>query len=165
MKKVSLSYYTYQKNNITVIIRPIAGKSGIIPDYRSYRLRFRNTKEPENVIIHVGTEKVKGVQTYTDDNDFIVELPSLSTLKQITVNLKGKDIEIDALRLINDDIISILNDLPIQTKQKEVIGKVLLDDNMEIRQKRIEVRKFKKIGLNQRYINVFIKLLEYMQDV
>lgn len=157
--------YTYQKNNVTVIIRPIAGKSGIIPDYRSYRLRFRNTKEPENVIIHVGTEKVKGVQTYTDDNDFIVELPSLSTLKQITVNCKGKDIEIDALRLINDDIISILNDLPIKTKQKEVIGKVLLDDNMEIRQKRIEVRKFKKIGLNQRYINVFIKLLEYMQDV
>lgn len=156
--------YTYQKNNFTVIIRPVAGKSGIIPKHRSYRIRFRNTREPDDVIIHVGSEKVKGVETYVDDNDFVVELPALSTLKQITVNCKGKDIEIDGARLINDDIKSILNDLPIRTKIKNVIGGVLLSDT-PLKQKRIEVRKLKKLGINQKYINLFLKLLEYLTEV
>lgn len=156
--------YTYQQNNFTVIIRPVAGKSGIIPPHRAYRIRFRNTREPDEVKVHVGNEKVKGFDTYVDDNDFIVELPALSTLKQITINCKGKDIEIDALRLVNDDIESILNDLPIQTKIKNVIGEILLSDT-DIKQKRIEVRKLKKLGVNQKYINLFLKLLEYLAEV
>ncbi len=156
--------YTYQQNNFTVIIRPIEGKSGIIPDHRAYRIRFRNTREPDDVIIHVGNELVKGANTYVDNSDFIVELPPLSTLKQITVNCKGRDIEISALRLINDDIDSILNDLPIETKIKNVIGEVLLSDT-EIKQKRIEVRKLKKLGVNQKYITLFLKLLEYIAEV
>ena len=110
------------------------------------------------------SEKVKGVETYVDDNDFVVELPALSTLKQITVNCKGKDIEIDGARLINDDIKSILNDLPIRTKIKNVIGGVLLSDT-PLKQKRIEVRKLKKLGINQKYINLFLKLLEYLTEV
>lgn len=156
--------YTYQKNNFTIIIRPVAGKSGIIPAHRSYRIRFRNTREPEEVKIHVGNEKVKGYETYTDDNDFVVELPALSTLKQITVNCKGKDIEIEGLRLVNDDIESILNDLPIQTKIKNVIGETLLSD-VDLKQKRIEVRKLKKLGVKPKYINLFLKLLEYLAEV
>jgi alpha-glucosidase (family GH31 glycosyl hydrolase) len=156
--------YTYQKNNFNVTIRPVAGKSGIIPDYRAYRIRFRNTKEPDSISVHCGTEKVKGIQTFVDDNDFVVDLPSLSTIKQITVVCKGKDIEIDALRLVNDDIDSILNDLPIQTKIKEEIGKVLLSDS-EIKQKRIAVRKLSKLGVSNKYINLFLKLLEYMAEV
>lgn len=156
--------YTYQQNNFTVIIRPVAGKSGIIPAHRAYRIRFRNTREPDDVIIHVGNEKVKGVYTYLDDSDFVVELPPLSTLKQITINCKGKDIEIDALRLVNDDIESILNDLPLQTKIKNAIGEVLLSD-AEIKEKRIQIRKLKKLGVNQKYINLFLKLLEYVAEV
>lgn len=35
--------YNYQENNYTVIIRSIAGKSGIVPQYRNYKIRFRNT--------------------------------------------------------------------------------------------------------------------------
>lgn len=156
--------YTYQKNNFTVTIRPVAGKSGIIPAHRAYRLRFRNIREPDETIIHVGNEKVKGAEMYIDDNDFIVELPALSTLKQITINCKGKNLEIDAVRLVNDDIESILNDLPIPTKIKNEIGKTLLSE-VDIKQKRIEVRKLKKLGVNQKYINLFLKLLEYLAEV
>ena len=156
--------YTYQKNNFTVTIRPLAGKSGIIPKFRSYRIRFRNTKEPDEIIIHVGDEKVKGEVTYNDENDFIVELPAISTLKQITVNLKGKNIEIDGLRLVNDDFESILNDLPIKTETKNVIGEILFSDK-SIQEKRIQVRKLKRIGINQKYITLFLKLLEYMAEV
>ncbi len=156
--------YTYQKNNYTVTIRPVAGKSGIIPAYRAYRIRFRNTREPEEVTIRIGNEKVKGAESYVDDNDFVIEMPALSTLKQVTISVKGKNLEIDAKRLINDDIESILNDLPIQTKIKNVIGKTLLSD-MDVKQKRIEVRKLRKIGVNKRYVNLFLKLLDYLAEV
>ena len=98
------------------------------------------------------------------DNDFIVELPAISTLKQITVNLKGKNIEIDGLRLVNDDFESILNDLPIKTETKNVIGEILFSDK-SIQEKRIQVRKLKRIGINQKYITLFLKLLEYMAEV
>jgi hypothetical protein len=93
-----------------------------------------------------------------------MELPSLSTLKQITISIKGKNLEIDAISLFNDDISSILNDLPIETKTKDIIGKILFSDE-EIRKKRIRVRKLKKYGVSQKYINLFLKLLEYLQDI
>lgn len=156
--------YTYQKNNYTVTIRPIAGKSGIIPDHRAYRIRFRNVREPDEISIFIGDEKVKGAENYVDDNDFVIELPALSTIKQITITCRGKNLEIDAVRLVNDDIESILNDLPIQTKIKDIIGEILLSDK-DIKQKRIEVRKFKKLGINPKYITLFLKLLEYLAEV
>ena len=156
--------YTYQKNNYTVVIRPVAGKSGIINNYRAYRIRFKNTNEPDSFDAHIGSESVKGIETYVDDNDFVIELPSLSTLKQITLSIKGKNLEIDAASLFTDDISSILNDLPIQTKTKDIIGKILFSDD-DIKQKRIKVRKLKKYGVSQKYINLFLKLLEYLADV
>ena len=156
--------YSYQPNNFTVIIRPIAGKSGIVPAYRSYKIRFKNTKEPDDISIHIGDEKVRGVQTYVDDNDFVVQLPPLSTLKQITVNCRGEDIEIEGMRLINDDIDSILNDLPIETRTKEQIGNILFSDT-DIKTKRIQIRKLKTKGLHPKYINLFLKLLEYIAEI
>ena len=156
--------YTYQANNFTVIIRPVAGKSGIITDMRSYKIRFRNTKEPEEVSIHCGEESISTYNSYIDDSDYVIELPPLSTLKQITINCKGKDIEIDALRLINDDIDSILSDLPIETKTKDMLGEILFS-NLDVKQKRIRIRKLRKYKLNQRYINLFLKLLEYIAEV
>ena len=156
--------YTYQENNFTVIIRPVAGKSGIIPDMRNYRIRFRNIKEPEEVSIHCGEENVSTYNSYVDESDFVIELPELSTLKQITINCKGKNMEIDALRLINDDIDSILKDLPIETKTKDILSEILFS-NLDIKQKRIRIRKLKKYKLNQRYINLFLKLLEYIAEV
>lgn len=156
--------YTYQKNNYSVVIRPVAGKSGIIPDYRAYRIRFRNTFEPDEVDIHIGSEKVKGFETYLDDNDYIIELPALSTLKQITISIKGKNLEVDAASLFNDDIYSILSDIPIKTKTKNIIGQILFNDD-DIKTKRVKVRKLKSQGVNQKYINLFLKLLEYLQEV
>ena len=156
--------YTYQKNNVTISIRPVAGKSGIIPPYRSYRIRFRNMTEPTQISVTCGPDKIKETDAYLDDNDFVVELPPLSTLKQITLNCKGDNIELDSARLINDDLESILNDLPIQTKIKNTIGEILLS-NTSIQEKRIAVRKLSRIGVNQKYVNLFIKLLEYMAEV
>lgn len=156
--------YNYLANNYTLIIRPVEGKSGIIPDKRDYRIRFRNTRHADDVIIYLGQEKINNVNCYTDDTDFIVEVKEVPTTEQLTINCKGRDIEIDAVRLINEDIDSIINDLQIETILKEKIGRIIFSD-ISIDKKRIEIRKLKKEGLDPRFINTFIKLLEYVAQI
>ena len=154
--------YNYLRNNYTVIIRSIDGKSGIAPEKRNYKMVFRNTKQAENVTIYFNTDKLES-ENYIDGNDFIVEVKNVPTIGQLTINCKGKDIEIDAVRLINDDIDSILMDLKINTYLKEEIASIVLGD-LPMNKKRIGLRKLKKKGLAKEYINLFLKLMDYIGE-
>ena len=104
--------YNYLPNNYTVIIRPVEGKPDIVPKFRNYKIVFRNTKKSESVITYLNNVKIENTN-YVSKNDFIVELKNINTLEQLTINCKGKDIEIDAIRIINEDIEGILSYLPI----------------------------------------------------
>ena len=83
---------------------------------------------------------------------------------QLTINCKGKDIEIDAVRLINDDFDSILMDLMIDTYLKEEIASIIFDTELPISKKRISLRKLKKKGLSKEYLGLFLKLLDYIGE-
>ena len=155
--------YNYMTNNYTLIIRPVEGKTGIVPAKRNYRIRFRNTREANDVIVYIDNEKVE-CDSYVDDTDFIVEVPEVATTKQLTINCKGKDIEIDAVRLINEDIDSIISDLQIKTNLKVEIGKIVFSNN-SLERKRMEIRKLSKVGLDKQFINMFMKLLEYVAQI
>lgn len=155
--------YNYRKNNYTLIIRPIEGKTGIIPDKRDYKIKFRNTKRPEYVKVNVGRFEVE-FTTRSDENDFIIEVPNVPTNQQLTINCGGEAIEIDAVRLINEDIDEIISGLLIETTLKEKIASILFSD-MTIRKKRIAIRKLKHNGLNKLFIKMFIKLLEYISEI
>ncbi|HOP65868.1 MAG TPA: glycoside hydrolase family 31 protein, partial [Bacilli bacterium] len=155
--------YNYQENNYTLIIRPTEGKSGIIPDKRDYKIRFRNTKEADEVIIYIDENKVN-FNAYPEDSDFVIEIKDVPTTKQLTINCKGKDIEIDAVRIINEEIDSIISDLQIRTVLKEKIAEVIYSDKT-IQKKRIALRKLKKDGLDKIYIRMFLKLLEYIAEI
>ena len=155
--------YNYLRNNYTVIIRSVDGKSGIVPERRNYKMIFRNTKEAENVSVYFNSEKIE-YESYVDSNDFVVEVKNCLTIGQLTINCQGNDIEIDAARLVNDDIDSILMDLQIETYLKEKIAAVVFSDE-PIKKKRIAVRKLKSDGLSKEYINLFLKLLEYISEV
>ena len=126
--------------------------------------------EPTNITVTCGPDKVKETDAYVDDNDFIVELPPLSTLKHLSiVNLffikSSSPVQVITVCVsLIHDIESILGDLPIPTKVKNMIGDILLKDT-SIQEKRIAVRKLARIGLNQKYVNLFLKLLEYMAEV
>jgi len=157
--------YNYLPNNYTVIIRALDGKSNIVPDKRNYNIRFRNTKIADDVIVYFNDTPVDEFKSYKDGPDFIVEINDISTIGQLTVNCKGKDIEIDAVRLINEDISSIISDLQIETKMKEMIDKVLFDESLTLKKKRIEIRKLRRKGLKPEFIKVFLKLLEYVGQV
>lgn len=155
--------YNYMPNNYTVIMRPIEGKTGIIPEFRNYKFVFRNTKEAEDVIVYFNDQKIEA-NSYEEDTNFVVEVKNVSTLGQLTLNCKGKDIEIDAVRIINDDIESIISDLPIETKMKALIDEVMFS-NQSIKKKRIGIRKLNNKKLERKYIKLFLKLLDYINEV
>ena len=162
---LTLIDYNYLPNNFTVIIRPLEGKSGIIPDKRNYKLRFRNTKKSEEVNAFIRESQIE-CETWVEGADFIVEIKDVPTTQQLTINCKGKDIEIDAIRIIMEDVESIISDLPIPTTLKEQIYEVFMKEE-SISKKRIEIRKMGKghNGLESKYVQLFIKLLEYISQV
>ncbi len=155
--------YNYLQNNYTLIIRPIEGKSGIIPDKRDYKIRFRNTRQADDVITYIGKDVVI-TNNYVEDNDFIVEVKDVPTTSQLTINCKGKDIEIDAVRIINEEVDSIISDLQIETRLKEKIANIFFSEET-IKKKRILIRKLKKDGLESIFVRMFLKLLEYIKDI
>lgn len=155
--------YNYLPNNYTMIIRSIEGKSGIVPEKRNYKIRFRNTKQANDVIVYFNSQQCE-YESYVDDADFIVEVKDMPSIGQLTINCKGKDIEIDAVRLINDDIESIISDLELETEMKERIDRILFSD-VPIKKKRIAIRKLGKKGLEKKFIKLFLNLLEYIGQV
>ena len=156
--------YNYLPSNYTVIIRNLEGdNNGVVDAKRNYKIRFRNTKKANDVICYFNDSQIKTI-SYVDEGDFIVEINDVPSIGQITLNCKGKDIEIDAMRFINDDIDSILLDLPVNTVLKEQISSIMFSD-LPIKRKRIEIRKLKKYNLGREYIKLFLKLLEYIGTI
>ena len=155
--------YNYMPNNYTLIIRPVEGKTNIIPEYRDYRIKFRNTRLAESVKVNVGSAEVN-YSVYTEGNDFYIEIENVPTSQQLTVNCGGKAIEIDAVRLINEDIEGILNDISLPTSLKEKVSACLFSDK-PLRRKRIEIRKLRTSGLKRIFIRMFLKLLEYIGEI
>lgn len=155
--------YNYMPNNYTVILRAVEGKSGIVPEKRNYKFVFRNTKQASDVIVYYNDTEV-GSNSYVKGPDFIVEVEDIPTTGQLTLNCKGKDIEISAERIINEDIESIISDLQIETSMKEKIDKILFG-NLPIKKKRIEIRKLGNRGLEHKFVKLFLKLLEYIEIV
>ena len=154
--------FTYAKDNYNLSIHPVEGKTGIIPNKRDYFIRFRNTREPENIIVSINKKEIGNFNSYIDENDFIVEINGVDTKSELNVNCFGNNIEIDAARIINEDINEIISDLQIETLVKERVGAIIFS-NMKKSKKRIAIRKLKSTGLDPLFIKLFLKLLEYVE--
>lgn len=156
--------YNYLPNNYTLIIRSgNDSKRGIVPDFRNYKIRFRNTKQSSEVICRIDNDAVP-YNSYVENNDFIVEVTNVDVFRQLTINCKGTDIEIDAVRLVNEDIDDILSGLQIETSLKEKISDAIFS-NDSIKEKRIAVRKLKRVGLDKSFVKLFLNLLEYIEQI
>ncbi len=155
--------YNYQENNYTLIIRPTEGKSGIIPEKRNYKIRFRNTRQTNDLIVKFDDNDLK-FNCFDDEKDFILEINDVPTIGQLTIICRGKAIEIDAVRLINEEIDSIISDLLIETKLKDKISSILFSD-LPIKKKRIKIRKLKREKLEDKFIKMFLRLLEYIEQI
>ena len=156
--------FTYASDSYTLNIHSENGNFNLIPERRNYKIRFRNTRKPEKIMVEANGEKLKNIVSYSDDNDYIVEIENVDVKRPLIINCIGNNIEIDAVRIVNDDIFEIISDLKIETLLKEKIAAVIFSD-LPINKKRIAVRKLKKAGLDDIFIKMFIKLLEYISEI
>lgn len=155
--------YEYKENNYKLTIQPIEGKTGIIPATRNYKIRFRNTKNAEHITVTAGPIN-KAYTSRTSGPDLIIDVKDVNTNETLNVICSGENIEIDAVRIINEEIDEIISDLQIETELKEKIASIIFSD-LEIRKKRIEIRKLKRSGLKSVFVKMFIKLLEYISEI
>ncbi len=157
--------YNYMSNNYTLIIYPFEGDSSLVPEKRNYFIKFRNTKEASDVSIYLNGDHANNIiEKYADEVDFYIKIYDVDVTKQLTINCKGNNIEIDAVRIINEDINLIISDLSIPTHLKEQIGAIIFS-NKDIKRKRILVNKLKKQGLTPKFTSMFLKLLEYVAEI
>ena len=154
--------YNYRQSNYTVIIRPIEGDLSVLPQTRDYKIVFRNTKKAENVVVNENDKVIENVETESTETSFIVKIKNVNAKSQIVINCYGKDIEIDSVKLIKDDIDSILFDLKINTVLKDDIASIVFNEELSLGKKRIAIRKLKRKGLDPRSVKAFLRLLEYM---
>lgn len=155
--------FKYQKNSYELIIKNTSN-SGILPYTRNYRIRLKNTKAVNLISILSGNQAIPG-NYYLEKNDLIIDVNNVSTTAEFNLKCEGDDtIENSTIRLINDDIKGIIEDLEIETTLKEKIGAVLFSD-LTIKKKRIAIRKLKRAKLEPKFIKMFLKLLEYIETV
>lgn len=159
----TLIEYNYLPNNHTVIIRSIDGKRGIVPEKRNYRICFRNTVESDDVIVYFNDQKID-FKKYVKYSKFVIEVEDVPTVGQLTINCKGKDVEISAEEFLKRDFESVIFDLPLKTDMKEKVDEILFS-NLPIKKKRIAIRRLANHGLEKRFIKLFLKLLEYMAQI
>ena len=155
-----------KKNSYNLTILPVEGKVGILPKTRDYKIRFRNTRAASRILSYVQGTSVEN-KSYREDKDLVIEVKNIPTNQQFTLMCSGKDIEYDALRIINEDISEIISDLPIKTTMKDKVDSIMFSKELDIKKKRIAIRKLAngKERLERKYIDLFIKLLEYVAEV
>ena len=156
--------FNYASDNYTLSISPVEGKTGIISDSRDYIVRFKNTRMPEKVTVILNNKIYENFSTKIDDNDFVIEIKNVDTRRQLEINCLGNNIEISAARILNEDINEIISDLKIETLLKERLASIIFS-NLSTKKKRIAVRKLKKAGLDEIFIKMFLKLLEYVEEI
>ena len=157
MYMITTFTYQYDADTYNFSIRRKDGRNLI--NRRSYILRFKNIKNITEVVIE---DKSITYNCYYDGNDFVVNLYNLIVGRDFNISLKGTDTIVSSERLVSEEIKEILYDLPIKTTYKEKIDEILFSD-LEIRKKRIKIRKLKRKGLDNKYIKIFINLLEYIE--
>ena len=153
--------FNYSDSLYEFSIKP-TGSMESIPSVRNYTIRFRNTNVA-TISVSDGTNAVP-VTAYMERNDLVVSVPNVSSSRNIIVTCKGEKLENSSIKVINDDIYSILLDLEINTSLKEKIDEILFSD-LSISKKRIAIRKLKRKGLESKFVKMFLNLLEYIKTV
>ena len=157
--KTQISYRNELKE-YTIDIKPIEGKSGVIPELRNYTLVFKNIKNPSLVLVKT-MEKTLPFSIKRVGKDIIIDIKNINTLELVTIKLKSEDM-LENLYMYEDNvnIDNFIKDLEVPNNLKDKVKDILLsNDNFTGFFKRLEL---KKLGLS----NVMIeKILELKKDL
>jgi Alpha-glucosidases, family 31 of glycosyl hydrolases len=157
--KTQISYRNELKE-YTIDIKPIEGKSGVIPEFRNYTLVFKNIKNPSLVLVKT-MEKTLPFSIKRVGKDIIIDIKNINTLELVTIKLKSEDM-LENLYMYEDNvnIDNFIKDLEVPNNLKDKVKDILLsNDSFTGFFKRLEL---KKLGLS----NVMIeKILELKKDL
>lgn len=139
----------------------ISRKEGLLKKFkRNYLLRFRNMKNPSRVFIKIKDNKEEIKDYENEKNDLLIRLNDVDIYDTIEVNIIGNKLEIETINVINEEIEGILDDLEINTILKEKIDGIIFSD-LSVNKKRIALKKLRRDGLEPKFINMFIGLLDF----
>lgn len=155
--------YKYLLNNYEIIIKPKDGNTATNNASRNYKLVLKNVRDTAEIKAEVNLKEYP-YRKYAEGNDLVVELSNINSNSRLSLKCFGHDIETSNFRVLNDDIEGIISDLAIETELKNAIDAILFS-GIDVRKKRIEIRKLKKDGLQPRFINLFLKLLDYVASI
>ena len=93
----------------------------------------------------------------------MIRLNDINVYEPIEVSIIGNNLEIETISVINEEIEGIIDDLEINTILKEKIDDIIFSE-LTVKKKRIGLRKLKKQGLEPKFINMFIGLLEFIDS-
>ena len=147
------------ENGYTFTIKRKEGNLGL-PN-RNYLLRFRNMKSPDKVLVKRNTE-VSEHDFEIEKNDLLIKIEDINIYEPLEISIIGKNMEIETISVINEEIEGILDDLEINTILKEQIDAIIFSD-LPINKKRIGLRKLRRQGLEPKFITMFIGLLEFIE--
>ncbi len=157
--------YKFGKENYSLTIKKDEGNELVTEKHRDYIINFRNSKKPNNTNILIDNIVVtEGVEILNNEIDYIIKIKNVDITKELKIECLGENLEIEAVRILNEDIFSIINDLKITTSLKEQIGSIIFSD-IDVKRKRIEIKKLKRKGLNPKFVTMFLKLLEYIMEI
>ncbi len=153
--------FKFEKDHYVFTMKPLDPHYSI-PNNRNYKIRFKNTRSAMISVTVNGANYA--ASAYLDKSDLVVAMDGVPTSGTVVVTVSGTNIGVEAVRLINDDIKGILDDLEIGTIIKEKADEIMFSD-LPIKKKRIAIRKLKKYKLEPKFINMFLNLLEYIDTV
>ena len=153
--------FNYSESKYELTIHP-TGSFEFVPSLRNYIIKFRNTNVA-TISVSDGSNSIPA-SAYMEGNDLVLKISNVSSSKDINIVCSADKLENSSIKVINDDIYSILLDLEIDTILKDKIDEVLFSD-LTIRKKRIAIRKLKRKGLEPKFIKMFLNLLEYIKTV
>lgn len=153
--------YDYKPNNFNVNIKAIEGNLSVVPSKRNIEVRFKNSKNAD-ILVMVNNQEYP-YKSHLSGKDLVVETENVPTSAELHICVRGNNIEIDALRVINDDIDDIIMSLLIPTNIKDIISEIMFSGE-DIKKKRIRLRKLKAKGLDKRFVQIFLKLLDYISE-
>lgn len=151
--------YIYSNSEVNFTIKPVSGISNIVPQYRKYRLLFRNTSLPNQIICKLNNNDIDFTYEVID-NDLIIILNDVNTLQELSIRLVGNNLESSNLKKLEEDLELTISDLPIETPLKEKLSSIIFG-NKDLKAKRIEIIKLKKL-IPKNYYPLILKMLDYM---
>lgn len=148
--------YLVKDNGYILTIKPLQGKRGIIPDFRNYKIVFRNISDTNNIEV-VNNNQIKEYKKRIENNNLVLELQNISTYENLKITINDSK-EVTNVYRKQNDIEEIISDFVIPTKIKENISEII-NSNNSYNTKKSLIKKLKKQDLNEVYIETIIKLI------